>query len=107
LPSDTKTSIAVWFGLYPTVVLLTLAQFPLHLPLWLGMLIGNLLSSIVMTFFTMPFYVNPVLKRWLQPPGKVSMRTNLRSAVFIVVVMARWALFFWWLTNQIWPPTRH
>jgi uncharacterized protein len=103
-PSDIKTSIAVWVGLYPTVVLLTLAQFPLHLPLWLGMLIGNLLSSIMMTFVTMPFYVNPLLKRWLQPPGQVSARTNMRSAVFIAVVMALWAVFFWWLTNKIWSP---
>ena len=46
-PSDTKTSIAVWVGLYPTVVMLTLALSPLHMPLWLGMLIGNLLSSFV------------------------------------------------------------
>ena len=65
-PSDFKTSVAVWVGLYPTVVLLTLALSPLHMPLWLGMLIGNLLSSFVMSFFTMPYYVNPLLKHWLQ-----------------------------------------
>ena len=35
-PSETKTSIAVWVGLYPTVVLLTLALSPLKMPLWLG-----------------------------------------------------------------------
>jgi uncharacterized protein len=103
-PSDVKTSIAVWVGLYPTVVLLTLAQFPLHLPLWLGMLVGNLLSSIAMTFVTMPFYVNPLLKNWLQmPTGGSATRTNVRGAALIVIVMALWAVFFWWLTKQIWP----
>lgn len=44
LPSDFKTSIAVWVGLYPTVVFLTLALSSLHMPLWLGLLIGNLAS---------------------------------------------------------------
>ncbi|MGW2583962.1 hypothetical protein ACWCYZ_21980, partial [Streptomyces virginiae] len=28
---------------------------------------GNLLSSLVMSFFTMPYYVNPLLGRWLRP----------------------------------------
>ena len=70
-PSDTKTSIAVWVGLYPTVVLLTLALSPLKMPLWLGLLVGNLLSSFAMSFLTMPYYVNPLLKRWLRPPPDV------------------------------------
>ena len=68
-PSDTRTSIAVWAGLYPTVVILTLAVSPLHMPLWLGLLVGNLFSSFAMTFLTMPFYVNPLLKRWIRPPA--------------------------------------
>ena len=70
-PSETKTSIAVWVGLYPTVVMLTLALSPLKMPLWLGLLIGNLMSSFVMSFVTMPYYVNPLLKRWLRPPPDV------------------------------------
>ena len=61
-PSEIKTSIAVWVGLYPTVVLLTLALSPLQMPLWLGLLVGNLLSSFAMSFVTMPYYVNPLLK---------------------------------------------
>ena len=48
-PSDIKTSIAVWVGLYPTVVLLILALSPLKMPLWLSLLVGNLLSSFTMT----------------------------------------------------------
>ena len=54
-PSETKTSIAVWVGLYPTVVILTLALSPLKMPLWLGLLVGNLLSSFIMSFVTMPY----------------------------------------------------
>ena len=71
-PSDVKTSIAVWVGLYPTVVFLTLALSPLKMPLWLGLLVGNLFSSFAMSFVTMPYYVNPLLKRWLRPPPDVS-----------------------------------
>ncbi|WP_328764730.1 MULTISPECIES: hypothetical protein [unclassified Streptomyces] len=44
-PSVTKTAIALWVGLYPTVVLLALATSPLKLPIWSGLLLGNLLSS--------------------------------------------------------------
>ena len=81
-PSDIKTSIAVWVGLYPTVVLLTLALSPLKMPLWLGMLVGNLLSSFAMSFVTMPFYVNPLLKKWLRlPDGVPKTRANLRGIV--------------------------
>jgi uncharacterized protein len=106
-PSDLKTAIAVWVGLYPTVVLLTLAQFPLRLPLWLGMLVGNLLSSLAMTFLTMPYYVNPLLKKWLRPPANVpAARTNLRGIAIVTAVMAFWAVVFWVLTTQIWAPSR-
>ena len=58
-PSEIKTSIAVWVGLYPTVVLLSLLLWPLKMPLWLNLLVGNLFSSFAMTFVTMPYYVNP------------------------------------------------
>src|ERR1700736_4358558 len=66
-PSDAKTVIAVWVGLYPTVMLIALTFSPIGLPVWLDRLITNLLGSAIMTFFTMPFYVNPSLKRWLHP----------------------------------------
>src|SRR5262249_33060152 len=55
VPSDIKTTIAVWVGLYPTVVLLSLMMSPAGLPLWLGALIATLLSSMTMTFVSMPF----------------------------------------------------
>ncbi|MGW5473208.1 hypothetical protein [Streptomyces chartreusis] len=40
-PSETRTSLAVWIGL----------------------LVGNLLSRFIMSFLTMPYYVNPLLGR--------------------------------------------
>ena len=102
-PSDFKTSVAVWVGLYPTVVLLTLALSPLHMPLWLGMLIGNLLSSFIMSFFTMPYYVNPLLKHWLRPPVNVPEgRTNWRGFAIVVAAMAIWTAAIYLVTTQFW-----
>ncbi|MFB7333848.1 antibiotic biosynthesis monooxygenase [Streptomyces adustus] len=102
-PSETKTSLAVWVGLYPTVVLLSLALSPAHLPLWINLLIGNLLSSFIMSFLTMPHYVNPLLGRWLRPPpGEPRRRTNVRGLCTVAVVMAVWALVFYLITVRWW-----
>lgn len=102
-PSDTKTSIAVWVGLYPTVVLLTLALSPLKMPLWLGPVLGTLLSSFVISFVVMPYYVNPLLKHWLRPPaGEPASRTNLRGAALVAAAMLFWVVVFYLVTTQLW-----
>lgn len=102
-PSDTKTSIAVWVGLYPTVVLLTLALAPLNMPLWLGMLVGNLVSSFIMSFVTMPYYVNPLLKHWLRPPPNVSAaQTNWRGIGIVAAATAFWVVVFYLVTQVFW-----
>ncbi|MET9085034.1 antibiotic biosynthesis monooxygenase [Streptomyces sp. NPDC004237] len=102
-PSETRTSLAIWVGLYPTVVLLTLALSPLHLRLWIGLLIGNLLSSFLMSFLTMPYYVNPLLGRWLRPPpDEPAARSNLRGLGIVVVAMAVWAVVFYLVTVRLW-----
>jgi antibiotic biosynthesis monooxygenase (ABM) superfamily enzyme len=102
-PSDVKTSIAVWVGLYPTVVLLTLALSPLHMPLWLGLLIGNLFSSMLMTFLTMPYYVNPLLKHWLRPPPNVpAAKSNWRGIGIAVAALAFWTVVFYLVTRVFW-----
>ena len=99
-PSETKTAIAVWVGLYPTVVLLTLALSPLKMPLWLGLLVGNLLSSFVMSFFTMPYYVNPLLKRWLRPsPGEPAAKTNLIGLGIVAALNVFWVIVFYVVTT--------
>jgi antibiotic biosynthesis monooxygenase (ABM) superfamily enzyme len=102
-PSDVRTSVAVWVGLYPTVVLLSILTFPLRMPLWLGMLVGNLLSSFAMTYVTMPFYVNRLLKKWLVPPADVpAEKTNRRGIAIVIAALVFWALVFWVTTTQIW-----
>ncbi|MFI1618840.1 antibiotic biosynthesis monooxygenase [Streptomyces lydicus] len=102
-PSETKSAVAVWVGLYPTVVLLTLALAPLGLPLWLGLLVGNLLSSFIMSFVTMPYYVNRLLRRWLRPPPDAPRtKTNLAGLGLVAAVMAFWAVVFYVVTTQIW-----
>ncbi|MFD6279208.1 antibiotic biosynthesis monooxygenase, partial [Streptomyces sp. NPDC060209] len=102
-PSETKTAIAVWVGLYPTVVLLTLALSPLKWPLWLGLLVGNLLSSFIMSFFTMPYYVNRLLKRWLRPaPDEPAVRSNLLGLGIVAAVTVFWAVVFYLVTQQFW-----
>ncbi|WP_329315793.1 MULTISPECIES: hypothetical protein [unclassified Streptomyces] len=102
-PSVTKTAIALWVGLYPTVVLLALATSPLKLPIWSGLLLGNLLSSLAMSFFTMPFYVNPLLKRWLRPdPHQSARKTNLIGLGIVAVANLFWILVFYLVTKVIW-----
>ncbi|WP_316766922.1 antibiotic biosynthesis monooxygenase [Streptomyces sasae] len=101
-PSETRTSLAIWVGLYPTVVLLTLGLSPLHLPLWIGLLVGNLLSSFIMSFLTMPYYVNPLLGRWLRPPPEEPARANLRGLGIVVAALACWAVVFYFVTVRIW-----
>lgn len=102
-PSETKTAIAVWVGLYPTVVLLTLALSPLKMPLWLGLLVGNLLSSFIMSFLTMPYYVNRLLKRWLRPsPDESAAKTNLVGLGIVAAVTVFWGVVFYLVTTQIW-----
>ncbi|PKW11425.1 hypothetical protein SAMN05428944_1357 [Streptomyces sp. 1222.5] len=67
------------------------------LAIWVGLLVGNLLSSLLMSFLTMPYYVNPLLGRWLRPPRQEpALRTNLRCLGIVAVAMAFWALDFYW-----------
>jgi antibiotic biosynthesis monooxygenase (ABM) superfamily enzyme len=102
-PSDVKTSLAVWMGLYPTVVFLTLALAPLHMPLWLGMLIGNLLSSFAMSYVAMPYYVNPLLKRWLRPPRDApKARSYWQGIVVIAALNLFWMAVFYLMTEVVW-----
>src|SRR5581483_4721683 len=98
-PSDIKTSLAVWFGLYPTVMVLTLLLAPLQFPLWLNLLIGNLLSSFVMTFLTMPFYVNRLLKNWLRlQPNSSKPQRYWRGLAIVLGGLGFWATSFYFAT---------
>lgn len=98
-PSNFKTSIAVWFGLYPTVVLLTLLTAPLNMPFWLSMLVGNLVSSLVMSYVTMPYYGTRVLRWWLNPsPSAPQPATNLKGLALVLAINGLWALIFYFMT---------
>ena len=98
-PSDFKTSIAVWLGLYPTVVFLTLLTAPLHMPFWLAMLVGNLLSSFVMSFLTMPYYTNPILRWWLTaPPAPGRRGGTVKGVLLVLAINGLWAVVFYLLT---------
>jgi antibiotic biosynthesis monooxygenase (ABM) superfamily enzyme len=98
-PSNFKTSIAVWLGLYPTVVFLTLLTAPLHLPFWLSMLVGNLLSSFVMSYLTMPYYGNRLLRWWLSPsPAARQPATDLKGIALVLVINGLWAVTFYLMT---------
>ncbi|MEU5532007.1 antibiotic biosynthesis monooxygenase [Streptomyces sp. NPDC020362] len=102
-PSETRTAVAVWVGLYPTVVLLSLALSPLRMPIWIGLLVGNLLSSFLMSFLTMPYYVNPLLRKWLRPSAhEPAARTNLVGLGIVALVMVFWAAVFYLVTVRIW-----
>jgi len=73
------------------------------MPIWLGLLVGNLLSSFIMSFLTMPYYVNRLLKRWLRPsPEQSAARTNLIGLGVVAAVMVFWAAVFYVVTTQIW-----
>ena len=98
-PSDFKTSIAVWLGLYPTVMILTLLTAPLHLPFWLGMLVGNLLSSFVMSYLTMPYYGTRILRWWLTPSSTARQpATDLKGIALVLAINGLWAVTFYLLT---------
>jgi antibiotic biosynthesis monooxygenase (ABM) superfamily enzyme len=102
-PSNFKSSVAVWVGVYPTVMLITLALWSLKLPMWLNLLIGNLLSSFALGYFTMPYLVNPLLKNWLWPRSDVSVtKANWRGFGLVLAVMTLLSLVFYLGTRVFW-----
>jgi hypothetical protein len=77
--------------------------WPLKMPLWLNLLVGNLCSSFVMTFLTMPYYVNPLLKPWLRPPPNVpAVKNNWRGIGIAVTALVFWAVVFYLVTRVFW-----
>lgn len=56
-----------------------------------------------MSFFTMPFYVNPLLKRWLRPaPDQPALKTNLIGLGIVAVANLFWVFVFYVVTTKIW-----
>jgi antibiotic biosynthesis monooxygenase (ABM) superfamily enzyme len=102
-PPQWKTALSVLVGLYPLVVLLTLAiseAWP-HGKLWETLLLGNVLSVAILTWIVMPFIVTRALRFWLAPRYP-SARVDAIGAAVSIVFLVLAALFFWLITTQIW-----
>jgi hypothetical protein len=56
-----------------------------------------------MSFVAMPFYVNPLLKRWLRPPPEVSRtQANWRGIGIIAAFNLFWVAVFYLVTKVFW-----
>jgi antibiotic biosynthesis monooxygenase (ABM) superfamily enzyme len=103
-PPSWKTALSVLVGLYPTVVLLTLAISELWKsgPLWASLLLGNIVSVALLTWVVMPV-VTRALRFWLAPEtGAAQPRTDLLGMLASWAFLAAAALVFWLVTVRLW-----
>lgn len=103
-PARWKTALSVLVALYPTVVLLTLGISEVwgSAPLWLSLLIGNIMSVSLLTWVVMPI-VTRVLRFWLVPArGRPAGRVDVTGAVASIGFLTFAALIFWLCTTQVW-----
>jgi antibiotic biosynthesis monooxygenase (ABM) superfamily enzyme len=103
-PANWKTALSVLIGLYPTVVLLTLAISEIwsSASLWQSLLLGNILSVSLLTWVVMPV-VTRALRFWLVPGrGGFTVRTDIVGAAVSIAFLTCAALIFWLCTTQIW-----
>jgi uncharacterized protein len=99
-----KTALSVLVGLYPTVVLLTLAISEIWpaAQLWIALLIGNICSVALLTWVVMPV-VTRALNFWLAPEDEqAGRRTDALGTIASVAFLTLAALVFWLITTQIW-----
>jgi antibiotic biosynthesis monooxygenase (ABM) superfamily enzyme len=103
-PPNWKTGLSVLVGLYPTVVLLTLAISNIwpSASLWQSLLLGNICSVSLLTWVVMPL-VTRALRFWLVPrrdgPG---VRIDVLGAAVSVGFLTFAATIFWLITTQVW-----
>lgn len=103
-PAQWKTALSVLVGLYPTVVLLTVSISEIWEDgkLWETLLVGNILSTILLTWVVMPT-VTRALHFWLAPdPRRASPRLDAIGAAVSVAFLTLAAIVFWLVTTQIW-----
>jgi antibiotic biosynthesis monooxygenase (ABM) superfamily enzyme len=103
-PGQWKTALSVLVGLYPTVVLLTLAISELwkNAELWASLLVGNILSVTLLTWVVMPV-VTRGLRFWLAPErARAGARLDAIGAVVSIAFLTFAALVFWACTTQVW-----
>jgi antibiotic biosynthesis monooxygenase (ABM) superfamily enzyme len=103
-PAKWKTAMSVLVGLYPTVVLLTLAISHIwpSASLWQALLLGNICSVSLLTWVVMPV-VTRSLRFWLAPRDDgPSVRIDVLGAVASIAFLTFAATIFWLITTQVW-----
>jgi uncharacterized protein len=103
-PPSWKTALSVLVGLYPTVVILTIAISEIwkSASLWQSLLLGNILSVALLTWVVMPI-VTRVLRFWLSPDQDAKQpQTDLVGLFASTAFLAVAALIFWLVTVQVW-----
>ncbi len=101
-PPAWKSALSVLVGLYPTVFLLTLGLDEVwpDADLWLGLLVGSILSVATLTWVVMPV-VTRLFDFWLAPAEADPRRDALGTAVSIAFLTLV-AAVFWLVSVQIW-----
>jgi antibiotic biosynthesis monooxygenase (ABM) superfamily enzyme len=94
-PPSWKMALAVLFGLYPTVMVLTLFPGPYTQPLGLAfsMLIGNALSVSILQWLVMPV-LNKLLGPWLKANSDRQRALSIGGLILIVVLLTGIAFLF-------------
>jgi uncharacterized protein len=94
-PPPWKMALAVLFGLYPTVMVLTLFPGPYTQPLGLAfaMLIGNALSVSVLQWAVMPV-LNRLLGPWLKANSDQQRAFSLGGLLLLLILLVGLALLF-------------
>ncbi len=94
-PPSWKMAIAVLFGLYPTVMVLTLFPGPYTQPLGLAfsMLIGNALSVVILQWAVMPL-VSSALGPWLKADTARQRALSIGGPFVILAVLVGFAILF-------------
>lgn len=98
-----KTAMSVLVGLYPLVVVLTITIDELwpSVPLWAGLLIGNIASVGLLTWIVMPL-VTRALRFWLEPGAAAGRRLDMIGLVVSVAFLTVAAIVFWLATSVVW-----
>ncbi|ACZ86232.1 hypothetical protein Aros01_04018 [Streptosporangium roseum] len=90
-PPNWKQAMSVLLALYPTVMILNLTLSPAlkaaHLPGYLALFIGNVVSVALLTWLLMPL-VNRIFASWLLPGRAVSASTSVAGALVMVLCFA-------------------
>ncbi|MFD4442282.1 antibiotic biosynthesis monooxygenase [Nocardia sp. NPDC058519] len=102
-PASWKTALSVLVGLYPTVVILTVAIAEIWpgAQLWISLLVGNILSVSLLTWVVMPV-VTRALGFWMRPRPHRDPRTDMVGLACSVGFLTVAAVFFYLVTRVFW-----